>query len=217
MREVHSADWDLSRGRCYTSPGEGFSGTDRTIFLGCSDQRGEKFAIKIYYSFQVAHSTKISPFLRPMTAKVVAARFWNALFLKGTRLKNCRIGRKTSSWAGLRHPVLLASFTAALPGGCNWVGLTETDERLTLSMWVILALARSLLGLLLLVNPAVAMMEPTTRGGIPPITIPRQSFQHNPRLCHCYARCSRHYGRKPLPLLDLQEISAFNRQLCTLQ
>jgi hypothetical protein len=134
VREVHPANWDLSQGRYYTSPGEGFNGTDRTIFLGCSDQRGEKFAIEIYYSFQVAHSTKISPFLRPMTARVVAARFWNALFLKGTQLINCRIGGKTSSWAGLRHSVLLASFTVALPGGCNWVSLTKTDGRLTLSM-----------------------------------------------------------------------------------
>lgn len=69
----------------------------------------------------------------------------------------------------------------------------------------------------LLVNLAIAMMEPTTRGRIPPLTIPRQSFQHSPRLCQCYTRCSRHCGRKPFPLLDLQGISAFNRQLCTLQ
>ncbi|PMD64529.1 uncharacterized protein K444DRAFT_625780 [Hyaloscypha bicolor E] len=64
---------DLSRGWCYTSPGEGFNGTDRTIFLGCSDQRGEKFAIKIDYTFQLAHSTKFSPFLRPMTAHIYAS------------------------------------------------------------------------------------------------------------------------------------------------
>jgi hypothetical protein len=73
VTEVHPANWDLSAGCCLKGLFEDFQREKQTILLGCRDKKGDKFAIRVDYTFEIASQWNHS--LSPKETGIFASPF----------------------------------------------------------------------------------------------------------------------------------------------